>query len=45
MATTESGYYDLLGVSREASDADIKRAFRALAREHHPDVSSAPDAD
>jgi molecular chaperone DnaJ len=45
MATTESDYYDLLGVSRDANDADIKRAFRALARELHPDVSSAPDAD
>jgi molecular chaperone DnaJ len=45
MATTESEFYDLLGVSRDASDADIKRAFRALARELHPDVSSAPDAD
>jgi len=45
MATTESEYYDLLGVARDASDADIKRAFRALARELHPDVSSAPDSD
>ena len=45
MATTESDYYDLLGVARGASDADIKRAFRALARELHPDVSNAPDAE
>jgi len=45
MATTESEYYDLLGVSPNASDADIKRAFRGLARELHPDVSSAPDAE
>jgi molecular chaperone DnaJ len=45
MATVESEYYELLGVSRDASDADIKRAFRALARELHPDVSEAPDAD
>jgi len=45
MATTESDYYDVLGVSRTASDAEIKRAFRTLARELHPDVSSAPDAD
>ena len=45
MATAESDYYDLLSVSRGASDAEIKRAFRALARELHPDVSSAPDAE
>jgi molecular chaperone DnaJ len=45
MATTESDYYDVLGVPRNASDADLKRAFRNLARELHPDVSSEPDAD
>jgi molecular chaperone DnaJ len=45
VATTERDYYEVLGVSREASDAEIKRAFRRLARELHPDVSEAPDAD
>jgi molecular chaperone DnaJ len=45
MATTDRDYYELLGVPRDASEADIKRAFRRLARELHPDVSDAPDAD
>jgi len=45
MATTESDYYELLGVARDASHAEIKRAFRRLARELHPDVSGEPDAD
>jgi molecular chaperone DnaJ len=35
----------LLGVARDASADDIKRAFRRLARELHPDVSDAPDAE
>ena len=45
MATTERDYYEVLGVSRDASDADVKKAFRQLARELHPDVSDAPDAE
>jgi molecular chaperone DnaJ len=44
MATTERDYYEILGLDRGASDADIKKAFRRLARELHPDVSEAPDA-
>jgi curved DNA-binding protein len=37
-------YYPVLGVPRDAPEADIKKAFRRLARKYHPDVSKEPDA-
>jgi molecular chaperone DnaJ len=39
MARRKRDYYLVLGVARAASDAEIKRAFRELARQHHPDVN------
>jgi molecular chaperone DnaJ len=45
VATTERDYYEVLGVARDATEAEIKKAFRGLARTLHPDVSDAPDAD
>jgi len=41
----EVDYYALLGVPRTATDAEIKRAFRKLAQQWHPDVSKDPTAD
>jgi curved DNA-binding protein len=39
MAIKFRDYYEVLGVPRSASDAEIKRAFRKLARQYHPDVA------
>jgi len=41
---TERSYYEILGVERGASDAEIKRAFRKLAQQWHPDVNADAEA-
>ena len=38
-------YYQILGIKRDATLAEIKKAFRKLARKFHPDVSKEPDAE
>ena len=44
MATAERDFYVVLGVERTATDAEIKRAFRKLAQQWHPDVNTDPAA-
>lgn len=38
-------YYDILGVSKDASDDEIKHAYRKLSKKWHPDINKAPDAE
>ncbi|HWC29930.1 MAG TPA: molecular chaperone DnaJ [Dehalococcoidia bacterium] len=45
MATQKADYYETLGVGRSANADDIKRAFRRLAMEFHPDRNSEPGAE
>ncbi len=45
MASDSDDYYDVLGVSKDASQREIKKAFKQKAQEHHPDRSDDPDAE
>lgn len=45
MATAKRDLYEVLGVSRDATDEDIRRAFRRLARQYHPDVNRDDGAE
>jgi molecular chaperone DnaJ len=45
VAAVKRDYYEVLGIARDADGDTIKRAFHALARDWHPDVAAAPDAE
>src|SRR5438093_5766946 len=45
MATTKRDLYEILGVARAANDEEIRRAFRRLARQYHPDVNGEDGAE
>ncbi|OGV27532.1 MAG: cytochrome C biogenesis protein [Legionellales bacterium RIFCSPHIGHO2_12_FULL_37_14] len=43
--TKARDYYDVMGLTKGASDKDIKMAYRRLARKYHPDINKEPDAE
>jgi curved DNA-binding protein len=45
MSVGTQDFYEALGVSRDASDDEIRRAYRRLARQYHPDVNKEPGAE
>ncbi|MDL5502293.1 MAG: DnaJ domain-containing protein, partial [Candidatus Methanoperedens sp.] len=42
---TKRDYYEILGIDKKASQDNIKKAYRKLAMQYHPDRNKAPDAE
>src|SRR5258708_8857333 len=45
MANNKRDYYEVLGISRNASDDELKKAFRRLAKQYHPDTNKEQGAE
>ncbi|HAP9912561.1 TPA: DnaJ domain-containing protein, partial [Enterococcus faecium] len=42
---TKRDYYEVLGLSKGASEDEIKKAYRKLSKKYHPDINKEPDAE
>ena len=45
MATNKRDYYEILGVSKSATDDELKKAYRRLAKQYHPDANKEQGAE
>ncbi len=43
--STKRDYYEILGLSKDATESDIKKAYRTLAKKYHPDVNKAAGSE